>query len=135
MKWVRHRCQLAPPKTVAIASRSPWWASETTNFTPPRPLADSERRKANQKAPSSLVPHVHADDLTPALAVDRRRHHHADVDYPTGLPDLLGQCIQPQVGVGSAVQRPTQEALHHPVQLLADTRPLGSLRYPRTQEP
>ena len=56
MKWVRHRCQLAPPKTVAIASRSPWWASETTNFTPPRPLADSERRKASQNAPSSLVP-------------------------------------------------------------------------------
>ena len=52
---VGDRCQLAPPKTVAIASRSPWWASET-NFTPPRPLADSERRKASQNAPSSLVP-------------------------------------------------------------------------------
>ena len=41
---------------MAIASRSPWWESETTNFTPPRPLADSERRKASQNAPSSLVP-------------------------------------------------------------------------------
>ena len=23
MKWVRHRCQLAPPKTAAMAPRSP----------------------------------------------------------------------------------------------------------------
>ena len=68
MKWVRHRCQLAPPKTVAIASRSPWWAPETTSSTPPRPLADSERRKASQKAPSSLVP---TSDLDKALGLPR----------------------------------------------------------------
>ena len=28
MKWVRQRCQDAPPKTVATASRRPWWASD-----------------------------------------------------------------------------------------------------------
>ena len=43
--------------------------------TPPRPLADSERRKASQKAPSSLV----------VLALADGDYHHADVDDPAGL--------------------------------------------------
>ena len=47
---------------------SPWWEPETTNFTPPRPLADSERRKASQKALSSLVP---TSDLDKALGLPK----------------------------------------------------------------
>ena len=56
MKWVRHRCQLAPANTVAIASFSLWCASEVTRSTPLRPRPTRERRNASQKAPSSLVP-------------------------------------------------------------------------------
>ena len=56
MKCVRQRCQEASPKTVAIASFSPSWASEVTSSTPESPRATSPRRKPSQKAPSSLVP-------------------------------------------------------------------------------
>ena len=49
-------CQEAPPKTVAIAARSPWWASEVTSSTPESPRATRPRRNESQKAPSSLVP-------------------------------------------------------------------------------
>ena len=56
MKCVLQRCHEAPPKTVAIAARSPWWASEVTSSTPDRPRATRPRRNESQKAPSSLVP-------------------------------------------------------------------------------
>ena len=61
--------------------------------------------------------HVHTDDLPPALCVDRGDHHHAHIYYPAGLPDLLGQCVQPQVAIRSAVQGSIKEALDHPVEL------------------
>ena len=43
--------------------------ADTTSRTPPRPRARSERRKAVQKAPSSLSPTAEPEDL--ALAVWR----------------------------------------------------------------
>ena len=69
-------------------------------------------------------PHVHTQDLTLPFGIDPRRHHHADVDDATALPNLLRQAVQPHVGVGTTVQGPTQETLHHFVQLLADARHL-----------
>ena len=63
-------------------------------------------QRAQEGQPEGAVftrTHVHPDDLPLALAIDGRRHHHADVDDPAGLPDLLGQCVQPQVGVGSPI--------------------------------
>ena len=60
--------------------------------------------------------HVHAQDLTLPFGIDPRRHHHADVDDATALPNLLGQAVQPHV----------QETLHHFVQLLADVRHLAA---------
>ena len=56
MKCVRHFCQAAPAKAVAMAPFSPWWASEITSSTPLSPLAVREGRNASQKAPPSLVP-------------------------------------------------------------------------------
>ena len=56
MKCVLHLCQAAPANTVAMASLSPWWASEIIGSTPLKPRAVSGRGKASQKAPSSLVP-------------------------------------------------------------------------------
>ncbi len=70
--------------------------------------------------------HVHTQDLTLPFGIDPRRHHHADVDDATALPHLLGQAVQPHVGVGTTVQGPTQETLHHFVQLLADARHLAA---------
>ena len=49
-------------------------------------------------------PHVHTQDLTLPFGIDPRRHHHADVDDATALPNLLGQAVQPHVGVGTTVQ-------------------------------
>ena len=56
MKCVLHLCQAAPANTVPMASLSPGWASKITGSTPIKPRAVSERRKASQKAPYSLVP-------------------------------------------------------------------------------
>ena len=70
--------------------------------------------------------HVHTQDLTLPFGIDPRRHHHADVHDAAALPNLLGQAVQPDVGVGTAVQRPTQETVHHFIQLLADARHLAA---------
>ena len=70
--------------------------------------------------------HVHTQDLTLPFGIDPRRHHHADVDDATALPNLLRQAVQPHVGVGTTVQGPTQETLHHFVKLLADARHLAA---------
>ena len=67
-----------------------------------------------------------------ALAIDRRRHHHADVDDPAVIPDLAGS-VRPTTGRGR-VHRPADGAkkpLHHHVQLLTDPATPGLLpRYP-----
>ena len=55
MKCVRHRCQLAPGSTPAIAFFNPSCASEITSCTPERPRATSDRKNAVQPAPSSVV--------------------------------------------------------------------------------
>ena len=56
MKCTRQRCQAAPIITASIAETRPSWASEITSWTPASPRARSERRNANQNAPSSLSP-------------------------------------------------------------------------------
>ena len=70
--------------------------------------------------------HVHAQDLTLPFGIDPRRHHHADVDDATTLPHLLRQAVQPDVGIRATVQGPTQETLHHFIQLHADARHLAA---------
>ena len=70
--------------------------------------------------------HVHAQDLTLPFGIDPRRHHHADVDDAAALPNLLGQAVQPHVGIRATVQGPTQETLHHFIQLHADARHLAA---------
>ena len=55
MKWVRHRCQVAPVSVERMASTRPGWASEITSVVPARPRATRPRRNANQPAPSSVV--------------------------------------------------------------------------------
>ncbi len=125
MKWVRQRCQLAPANTAAMAFFSPWWASEVTSSTPLRP--SGQRPQEGQPERAVLAgPHVQAQDLTLPFGIDPCRHHHADVDDAAALPHLLGQAVPPDVGVGTAVQRPAQETLHHFIQLLADARHLAA---------
>ena len=54
-------------------------------------------------------PHVHTQDLTLPFGIDPRRHHHADVDDATTLPNLLRQAVQPHVWIRATVQGTTQE--------------------------
>ena len=93
------------------------------------PAEPSSRQRPQEGQPERAVlagTHVHAQDLTLPVGIDPRRHHHADVDDATALPNLLGQAVQPHVGVGTAVQGTTQETLHHFIQLLADARHLAA---------
>jgi hypothetical protein len=68
-KWTRHRCQPAPAMTAPMAPLRPVWASEMTSCTPASPRALSERRKAVQKAPSSLSPTSRPSTSRPPSAV------------------------------------------------------------------
>ena len=93
------------------------------------PAEPSSRQRPQEGQPERAVlagAHVHTQDLTLPVGIDPRRHHHADVDDATALPNLLRQAVQPHVGVGTAVQGTTQETLHHFVQLLADARHLAA---------
>jgi hypothetical protein len=56
MKWTRHRCQLAPESTLAMAAFSPMCESEITSCTPFSPRFTKDRRKAVQNASSSAGP-------------------------------------------------------------------------------
>ena len=93
------------------------------------PAEPSSRQRPQEGQPERAVlagTHVHTQDLTLPVGIDPRRHHHADVDDATALPNLLRQAVQPHVGVGTAVQGTTQETLHHFIQLLADARHLAA---------
>ena len=65
------------------AAESLMSSAETTSSTPLR--APGGLDAAWEGQPEGAVftgTHVHPDDLPLALAIDRRRHHHADVDDP-----------------------------------------------------
>ena len=93
------------------------------------PAETPSGQRAQEGQPERAVlagAHVHAQNLTLPVGIDPRRHHHADVDDATTLPNLLGQAVQPHVGVGTTVQGTTQETVHHFIQLLADARHLAA---------
>jgi hypothetical protein len=83
MKCVRHRCQLEPWRTAAIAAFSPSWASLVTNFTPLRPRATRLRRKACQKCTVLAGAHVEPEHFTSAVLV------HADADDDRHADDAV----------------------------------------------
>ena len=129
MKCVRQRCQAAPENTVAMASFRPWWASEMTSSTPPSPPGVQGAQEGQPEGAILAGPNVHPNDLPLALGVHRGGNH--DVDDAPCFTHLLGQGVQPQVGVGLAAQGPTEEALHHLFEFLADAgdlAPFGKLR-------
>ena len=104
----------------------PLVASEVTTSTPPETPSGQRAQEGQPEGTVLAGTHVQAQDLTLPVGIDPRRHHHADVDDATTLPNLLGQAVQPHVGIGTAVQGTTQETLHHFVQLHADARHLAA---------
>ena len=95
-------------------------------FHPAEPSSGQRPQEGQPERAILAGAHVHTQDLTLPFGIDPRRHHHADVDDATALPNLLRQAVQPDVGVGTTVQGPTQETLHHFIQLLADARHLAA---------
>src|SRR6266542_4946772 len=65
---------------------------------------------------------VKAQDLPVAGGVHAGGHHAGDGGDPAVLADLLGERIEPDVRVGSAVQRPAAEVLHRLIELLGHLR-------------
>lgn len=111
MKWVLHLCQLAPGSVEAIASTSPACASEITKRTPERPRATSPRRNAVHPAPSSVVMSSTPKISQLPWAFTPVAMTHANVHDPPALTDLLGEGVEPHVGVGTSVQRAGTEVL------------------------
>ena len=109
MKWVRQRCQLAPAKDCGDGVLQPLVGIGVTSSTPLRPRAVSDPQEGQPERAVLAGAHVHTQDLTLPFGIDPRRHHHADVHDAAALTHLLGQAVQPDVGVGTTVQRPTQE--------------------------
>ncbi len=58
----------------------PSWASEITSLTPLRPRLTKLFRKADQKVSASEGPMPQADDLAPAIGVDRHGDYRRDRD-------------------------------------------------------
>ena len=86
------------------------------------------RQRTQERQPERAVlarPHVDAQHLPLPFAIDPGGHRDAHVDDPPVLTDLLGQRIQPQVGIGPAVQGTAEEGVDHGVQLGADARDLA----------
>ena len=95
-------------------------------FHPAEPSSGQRPQEGQPEGAVLAGAHVHTQNLTLPVGIDPRRHHHADVDDAAALPHLLGQAVQPDVGIRTAVQGPAQETLHHFIQLLADARHLAA---------
>src|SRR5664280_2426569 len=118
MKWVRHRCQLAPGNTASIAETRPLWESEITRCTPDRPRAERSLRKAFQAAPVSSV-------NTSSPSISRCPSELTAVATTTAaLAHPYRQRVDPHVGVGARVERPRTERGDLVVEALGHARDL-----------
>lgn len=108
-----------------MASTRPAWASEMTSWTPDRPRAIRERRKASQPAPVLGGGDVQAEDLAVTVGVDADRDQCVDVDDPAAFADLLGERIDPDERVRAGVQGPVAEGCDLIVQVLGHRADLG----------
>ena len=95
-------------------------------FHPAEPPSGQRPQEGQPEGAVLAGAHVHTQNLPLPVGIDPRRHHYADVDDAAALTHLLRQAVQPDVGIRAAVQGPTQETLHHFVQLLADARHLAA---------
>ena len=69
--------------------------------------------------------HVHAEDLAVPVGVDAGGDGAGDVDDAAPLADLLGQRVDPHVGVGPGVEGPVAERVDHLVEARGHLRDLG----------
>ena len=68
---------------------------------------------------------VEPADLPPPLCVDRRGDDRRDVDHPTALAYPLGERVDPQVAIGTCLQRAVSELGHLAVELGSDAGHFG----------
>ena len=69
-------------------------------FHPAEPPSGQRPQEGQPERAVLAGPHVQAQNLTLPFGIDPCRHHHADVDDAAALTHLLGQAVQPDVGVG-----------------------------------
>ncbi|GAA3228032.1 hypothetical protein GCM10020256_39880 [Streptomyces thermocoprophilus] len=103
-----------------------------TSWTPDRPRAIRERRKASQPGAVLGGGDVQAEDLAVAVGVDADRDQGVDVDDAAALADLLGERVDPDERVRAGVQGPVTEGCDLLVQVLGHRADLGlrQLRHP-----
>jgi hypothetical protein len=104
----------------------------------PHPREPPCDQTANERGPAGPVlggVQVKAQDLAVALPVHAGRDHAGDVADPAVLTDLLGERVEPDVGVGTAVKRPGAEGfdlviefLGHLLDRLLEIRSIPSVR-------
>src|SRR5579859_5552538 len=97
MKWTRHRCQLAPTKTLATACLRPRWESEMTKCTPLSPRLTSWRRNWSQNSWFLGRSDVDAHYLALARGTNSDRDQHRHRDHAPVLPHLLEGGVQEEV--------------------------------------
>jgi hypothetical protein len=93
---------------------------------------------AEERRPAGAVlggVQVKTQDLPHSLHVHAGRDHAGDVADPAVLTHLLGERVEPDVGVGTAVKRPGAEGfdlviefLGHPLDRLLEIRSIPSVR-------
>jgi hypothetical protein len=108
-----------------MATTSPWWASETHELDaaePPRHQATQQRRPARSVFGGD---EVEAQDLSVSLGVDTRRDDDGHVDDTATFSDLLGQRVDPDVGVGPGIEGAVAKRRHRLVEGLGQLGNLG----------
>ena len=88
-------------------------------------LLSSKAGNASQDAPPSLRPHVEPGNFRFTSRLTPMYDHDAHIDDPSALAELPGQCIQPQVGIGPAIQGTAKEGVNHGFQFGAGMRDLA----------
>jgi len=97
-----------------------------TSWTPRRPRAAKPAQEGEPEGSILTGAHVQPQHLALALPVDGGGDDHSHVHYPAILAHLLGEGVQPDIGVMAIGQRPLAEGLDECVQFAADAGDLAA---------
>ena len=123
MKCTRHRCQVAPLSTVAIACFRPSCASDVIEAHAAEAALDQAAQKRRPERPILRGADVDAEDLALALAGDADGDDRRLARHPAVDPHLVVRRIDPDVRVVGR-ERARPERLHQRIELAADARHL-----------
>jgi hypothetical protein len=99
------------------------------SLTPSRPRAFSPRRNRSETGLRLRGAEPEADDLAPAVGVDRDGYYGGDRDDPPALANLEVGRVEPEAGP-RAGQRPLEEVAHPLVDVLGSSFETALLEMP-----